>query len=107
MPNSVQARKKIERIKNSLKKRVEQLQKLTERRMEGAQIISPMLVVSLGDLRKRYKRQQTLPLEAVLLRQVPNFTRIRSDPDKPLLIYGSDDSLLACRVRSKRRLNRR
>ena len=42
---------------------------------------------------KRYKRKQTLPPEAVL-RQVPNFTRIHSDPDKPLLIYGSDDSLL-------------
>jgi len=38
----------------------------------------------------KIKRKQTLPPEAVL-RQVPNFTRIRSDPDKPLLIYGSDD----------------
>jgi len=99
MPHSVQTRKKIERAKNSLKKRTEQLQKLTERRVDGAQIIT-LSDVSLGDLRKRYKRKQTLPPKAVL-RQVPNFTRIRSDLDKPLLIYGSDNGLLACRVRLK------
>jgi hypothetical protein len=99
MPYSVRTRKKIERTRNSLKKRVKQVQKLTEKRMEGAQIIT-LPDVSLGDLRRRYKRKQTLPPQAVL-RQVPNFTRIPSNPDKPLLIYGSDDGLLACRVRLK------
>ena len=92
MPNSVRTRKKIECTKKTLKKRANQLQKLTKKCIEGAQIIT-LSDVSLGDLRKRYKCKQTLPPKAVL-RQVPNFTQIRSDLDKPLLICGSDNGLL-------------
>jgi hypothetical protein len=57
--------------------------------------------ISLGDLRQRFSTQHQ-PLPPSWSEEVHDFDRYASTDDrKPLLIYGSDNRLLALRIRSK------
>jgi hypothetical protein len=100
MPHSKSGHNQRTRLVRELDKRLEDLAQLRAKNFTNAREIR-LTKVSLGDLRARWKNEQKPPHPAVL-RQVPNFTRIPSDPNQPLLIYGSDGGLLAARIRSKR-----
>ena len=95
MPHSKQINAKKDRIDRTLKKRLKNLQKLKPRHFEDQEIIT-LDSVSLGDLRQRYKPRH-FPLHPAVLRSVPKFIRLPSGP-RPVLIYGSDGGLLACRA---------
>ena len=82
-------------VTQELNKRIEKLNKLKQKRFKYIQSIT-LSKVSLGDLRRRYKPRHS-PLHPAILRSVPKFTRLPSN-DYPVLIYGSDGGLLACRV---------
>jgi len=92
MVHSVKNRKKRERSKQLLKRRVKTLDKLAVNRTKDA--VEMMLpYVALGDLRRRW-RQKSTPLHPDLLKKVKRFKRIKIPKDKPLCIRGSDDGLL-------------
>ena len=100
MPHSVKQRKKRERVTRDLNKRVKQLKKLATKHYADAEIII-LPDVSLGDLREKYKHTHH-PLHPAVVRNVPKFTRIPINKDRPLLIYGSDGGLLVARIHLKR-----
>jgi hypothetical protein len=83
-----------------LNKRIKSLQKLKHKHLSNSYEIT-LPHISLGDLRKRWSFQQKEPHPAVL-RNVKNFVRLPTNSNRPLFIYGSDDGLLACRVRLQR-----
>jgi hypothetical protein len=97
MPHTNQLKAKHQRLKRRLEKQLKNLTKLKQKHFKNARTVT-LPQVSLGDLRKRWTLVQHKVHPAVL-RQVPKFTRVPSDPDQPLLIYGSDGGLLAARVR--------
>src|SRR5271154_4107752 len=100
MTHSKRTQAKKEAIKRDLEKRVKELQKLKEKHFKDAYEIT-LPNVSLGDLRAKWTLQQK-PLHPAVERRVPHFTRMPSDPDRPLVIRGSDGGLLACRIRLNR-----
>ena len=100
MPHSKSRRNQRARLVPKLDKRLRDLAELKAKHLTNIQEIH-LQDVSLGDLRARWKLIQK-PLPPSLLQQVPTFTRIPSDLNRPLLIYGSDGGLLAARIRSKR-----
>ena len=92
MVHSVKNRKKRERSKQLLKRRVKMLDKLAVNQTKDA--LEMMLpYVALGDLRRRW-RQKSTPLHPDLLKKVDRFKRIKILKDKPLCIRGSDNGLL-------------
>ena len=97
MPHSIQKRKQIHRRKKYLNGRVKQLTHFKAKILATANIIK-LNHISLGDLRARFKPTH-YTLHPAVLRREQNFTRYESDPSRPLLIYGSDGGLLACRIR--------
>ena len=100
MPHSKSRRNQRARLVRDLDKRIHDLAQLRVKHFTNAQRIS-LTNVSIGDLRARWSLVQK-GLHPAVLRQVPKFTRIPSNPHQPLLIYGSDGGLLAARVRSRR-----
>jgi len=100
MPHSNQTRAKKERLAKQLQTRTQSLYQLKQKHFKDAQIIT-LPKVSLGDLRRRFKPTH-YPLPTSVLRSKPNYTHIPSDPSIPLLIYGSDGGLLACKTHLKR-----
>lgn len=100
MTHSNKKRSKLDRLKRELKQRIKNLAKLKKKHFKNAYDIH-LPGVSLGDLRNRWTLKQT-EVHPAVLRQVPNFIWLPSDPDRPVLIYGSDGGLLAARIRMKR-----
>jgi len=80
-----------------LNDRVKQLKPFKTKILATANIIK-LSQISLGDLRARFKPTH-YTLHPAILRREQNFTRYESDPSQPLVIYGSDGGLLACRIR--------
>jgi len=97
MPHSKKTRAKVSKIKRDWNKRVKHLEKLKHKHQSDTYEIT-LPHVSLGDLRRKWSLKQKEPHPAIL-RNVKNFVRLPSDPNRPLLIYGSDRGLLACRIR--------
>jgi hypothetical protein len=96
MAHSVRNRKKRERIKRDLEKRLKSLAKLRAKQHVNAKHIQ-LTDVSLGGLRQNFKYRH-YPLPESLLKSVPQFHRIQPDRTKPLYIWGSDGGLLLCHI---------
>jgi hypothetical protein len=96
MPHSSAKKKQRERTKKVLQKRIDKLKKLKEKHLADAQTIT-LDHVDLGSLRRKYKHKH-YKMSNALKRICATCKAIASEPDKPLLIYGSDGGLLAARV---------
>jgi hypothetical protein len=76
----------------TLKKRTETLSKLAARQqMNMVEMV--LSHVSLGDLRRRWRQQET-PLDPYLREKIKKFKRIKIPKDKPIRICGSDGGML-------------
>ena len=93
MVHSQKTKKKIERTKADLKRRVKNLQKLFTIQHRNVETIT-LPYVSLGDLRRRWKQDET-ELDPALLSRISQFRRFKINADQSLCIKGSDDGLLA------------
>jgi hypothetical protein len=88
------------KVDKDLKRRVKNLAKLHTKHMPEVQKVK-LSYISLGDLRQRFSTRHQ-PLPPSWPDEVHDFERYTStDGGKPLLIYGSDNRLLALRIRSK------
>src|SRR4030095_16388782 len=95
-PHSKENRRKRERKKKELKRRIKHLQRLDKRQQKDLHEIT-LPFVSLGDLRARWKPHR-YELDSALLAKVPSFRKIKIEQNKPLCIRGSDNRLLVYRV---------
>ena len=96
MPHSTKIRKQKARVARQLNKGIGNLQKLKQKHFRNAMEIK-LTNVSLGHLHDKY-RPTHKPLHPAILHKVPNFIRMPIDRSHPLILYGSDKGLLACRV---------
>jgi hypothetical protein len=97
MAHSIKKRKQIAHQKAQIKSRVKRLNYFKTKILATAKIIK-LEGVSLGDLRAKFKPTH-YQLHPAILRRESKFVRYTSSDSEPLLIYGSDGGLLACRIR--------
>jgi len=102
MPHSLRQRKKREKYKNHLNKRIKAIAKLAAKHKPDPTIVH-LPHVSLGDLRRRYHPHNTGwdGLHPAIKRRLAKFKRYPLDSTRPLEIYGSDKGLLLVRDRIK------
>ena len=102
MTHSIKKRKQRDRLKQTLNRRVKDIQRLAAKHEAEAQRVN-LSHVSLGDLRRRFSPRNPgfCALHPALKRldYQNKFTRYPLDPDKPLEIRGSDGGLLLVRTR--------
>lgn len=96
MPHSVRLRKKREREKRALEKRVKKVRTLALK-IHSNRIVISLPKIALGDLRRRFEAKQT-HVHLRFQNPVSEFTRVKIENGKPLHIHGSDEGLLFCGI---------
>lgn len=97
MALSVRKAKQIMQHRRALNRKVKDLKRQAQKAEANTDSIT-LQTVSLGDLRRRFKHTHK-PLHPAVIRQVPSYRRFQSDPNRRLMIYGSDGGLLVARQR--------
>ena len=96
MPHSKVKRSHISKHMHSIVTHLKKLQNLHEKHLHKAKVIRHPSV-TLGELRANFTpHHKSIPPE--LLANVQNFRRVKSDPARPLFIYGKDGGLIAYRT---------
>ena len=96
MPHSKIKRARISKHLQNIIDHLEKLKAQHEQNLRKARIIRHSKV-TLGELRANYTpHHKAIPPE--LLANVHKFQRIKSDPNRPLFIYGKDGGLIAVRT---------
>lgn len=96
MPHSKAKRSRIYNHMRSIASHLQKLKNLHEKHIHKAKVIRHSSV-TLGELRANYTpHHKSIPTE--LLANVQYFHRVKSDPTRPLFIYGKDGGLIAHRT---------